>query len=267
MNQAVSVGSGEQVTFWICGVLAVIGALGLVLSRKTVHSALFVALTMINLAILYIANQAPFLGLVQIIVYTGAVMMLFLFVLMVIGVDTSDSLVETLRGQRVAAILLVLGLAVALIGGIGTALTSATSVGLDAANEAHGGNVEGLARLMFTTYLVDLEVVAALLITAALGALVLAHRERWAPRRGQRQLSEERIAGFAAGEHPGVLPVAGVLATSNAIGTPALLPDGSPAESSVPIPLRDGTRARPVGVGEMAEDLVEVADVTKGEEG
>ena len=91
---------GEAVVFWVCGTLAVIGAIGLIVSRKAVHSALWVALTMINLAILYIANSAPFLGMVQIIVYTGAVMMLFLFVLMVVGVDSSDSLVETLRGQR-----------------------------------------------------------------------------------------------------------------------------------------------------------------------
>ena len=81
---------GELVVFIICGGLTVIGALGMVLSRKAVHSALFIAMVMINLAILYVANSAPFLGMVQIIVYTGAVMMLFLFVLMVVGVDSSD---------------------------------------------------------------------------------------------------------------------------------------------------------------------------------
>ena len=102
--------SGEDWTFWISGSFAVIGALGLVLSRKAVHSALWVAFTMINLAVLYIANGAPFLGMVQIIVYTGAVMMLFLFVLMVVGVDSSDSLIETLKGQRIAAVLFGLGL-------------------------------------------------------------------------------------------------------------------------------------------------------------
>ena len=92
--------TGEQVTFWVCATLAVIGAGGTVLSRKAVHSALFIALTMINLAVLYVAQDAPFLGMVQVIVYTGAVMMLFVFVLMVVGVDASDSLVETLKGQR-----------------------------------------------------------------------------------------------------------------------------------------------------------------------
>ena len=95
--------TGEQVTFWVCATLAVIGAGGTVLSRKAVHSALFIALTMINLAVLYVAQDAPFLGMVQVIVYTGAVMMLFVFVLMVVGVDASDSLVETLKGQRALA--------------------------------------------------------------------------------------------------------------------------------------------------------------------
>lgn len=101
-----AVGIGEAIVFWVSGTLAVIGALGMVISKKAVHSALFIALTMINLAILYVANAAPFLGMVQIIVYTGAVMMLFLFVLMVVGVDSSDSLIETIKGQRVAAFLL-----------------------------------------------------------------------------------------------------------------------------------------------------------------
>ena len=93
-----------SLVFAISATLAVAGALGMLLSKRAVHSALFVALTMINLAVLYLQLSAPFLGMVQIIVYTGAVMMLFLFVLMIVGVDSSDSLTETLRGQRVAAI-------------------------------------------------------------------------------------------------------------------------------------------------------------------
>ncbi|MEI7630970.1 MAG: NADH-quinone oxidoreductase subunit J, partial [Actinomycetes bacterium] len=105
---------GEEIVFWFSGGLAVLGALGLILSRKAVHSALWVALTMINLAVLYVANSAPFLGMVQVVVYTGAVMMLFLFVLMVVGVDSSDSLIETLKGQRLVAIVLAVGLAILL---------------------------------------------------------------------------------------------------------------------------------------------------------
>ncbi len=260
--------TGEQVTFWICGTLAVVGALGLILSRKTVHSALFVALTMINLAVLFVTNGAPFLGLVQVIVYTGAVMMLFLFVLMLVGVDTSDSLVETLKGQRIAALLLILGFGLMLVLVLGSALNGITAVGVAGADEAAGGNVEGLARLMFTTYLLPLEVVASLLITAALGALVLAHRERWAPRQDQAQMLKQRMARYKeTGEHPGPLPNPGVLATSNAIGTPALLPDGSPTDLSIPAPLRGSVHSRIAGrPDEIEADVAEVAQIASGQE-
>src|SRR4051812_3029829 len=106
---------GESVLFWILGPLMVIAALGLIFAKKAVHAALGMALVMIGLGIIYFAQQAPFLGAVQIFVYTGAVMMLFLFVLMLVGVDSSDSLIETIKGQRGAAILLGIGSAVLLI--------------------------------------------------------------------------------------------------------------------------------------------------------
>ena len=96
--------TATQLAFWIIAPLAVLGGLMMVISRKAVHSALWLALSMICLALLYMMQGAVFLGIVQIVVYTGAVMMLFLFVLMLVGVDASDSLVETLRGQRVAAV-------------------------------------------------------------------------------------------------------------------------------------------------------------------
>jgi NADH-quinone oxidoreductase subunit J len=236
VGQDSSVGSaGGEAVFWICGTLAVLGALGLVLSRKAVHSALFMALTMINLAILYAANGAPFLGLVQVIVYTGAVMMLFLFVLMIVGVDASDSLTETIKAQRGWTALLVLGFAALLITGVVNGLSEASVIGLDEANAVAGGNVEGLAYLIFDRYLLAFQAVAALLITAALGALILAHREHLQPLRSQADLSRER---FKSGQHPGVLPNPGVISSTNAIGNPALLPDGSPSPDSIPMPLR-----------------------------
>lgn len=244
------VGTGEAIVFWVSGTLAVIGALGMVISRKAVHSALFIALTMINLAILYVANSAPFLGMVQIIVYTGAVMMLFLFVLMVVGVDASDSLIETIKGQRVAAMLMGIGFSILLIAGLGNGLMETSSAGLETANAAQGGNVEGLAALIFTEYLIAFEVTAALLITAAMGAMILTHRERWAPRKTQRELSEER---FAVGGQPGQLPPPGVYARHNAVDTPALLPDGSTSDLSVPEPLRARDDVREVDEGELEE--------------
>ena len=242
--------TAEAVVFWVCAILSVTGGIGLILSRRAVHSALWVALTMISLAVLYLANSAPFLGMVQIIVYTGAVMMLFLFVLMVVGVDSSDSLVETIRGQRWAGLLLAVGFGILIVFGIGNAMTEAQYYGLDVANDEYGGNVQGLAHLLFSDYILAFEIVAALLITAAVGALVLAHRERWQPRRTQRQISEDRIR---AGVHPAPLPAPGVYARHNAVDTPGLLPDGSISEISVPGPLRARGDLRPVDTAAVAE--------------
>ncbi len=121
-----------------------IGALGMVLARNAVHSALWLVLTMLCLGFLYVVNQAPFLGAVQIIVYTGAIMMLFLFVLMLVGRDASDSLIETLRGQRVAAILLGVAFAILIGTGLARSLGHIPAVGLTATNA--DGNVPGIAR-------------------------------------------------------------------------------------------------------------------------
>jgi NADH-quinone oxidoreductase subunit J len=218
---------GETVVFWVLAVVTVLGALGVVSAPKAVYSAISLAVTMIGLAVLYIAQDAPFLGVVQVVVYTGAVMMLFLFVLMLIGVDSSESLVESLRGQRVAAIVIGVGFGVLLIAGIG----SVSASGFTGLAEANGrGNVEGLAALIFTKYLWAFELTGALLITAALGAMVLAHRERFERRKTQRELAAER---FAPGGHPTTLPNPGVYARHNAVDVPARLPDGTGSELSV----------------------------------
>ncbi|MDO8308469.1 MAG: NADH-quinone oxidoreductase subunit J [Actinomycetota bacterium] len=251
------VNTGEAVVFWVCAILAVAGAAGMVLSRKAVHSALWIALTMINLAVLYVANSAPFLGMVQVIVYTGAVMMLFLFVLMIVGVDSSDSLIETIKGQRLAAILLVLGIGTMLVWGIGNALAETSDIGLEEANAAYGGNVQGIANLIFTKYLIAFEVTSALLITAAMGAMVLAHREHWSPPPSQRELSEQRFSGDGV---KGNLPNPGVFARHNAVGTPALLPDGSTSEASIPEPLRARGDVPPID----HTDVDEVQQITEG---
>jgi NADH-quinone oxidoreductase subunit J len=248
--------TGESVVLWVSAVIAVCGALGMLLSRKAVHSALFLATTMISLAILYVSQQAPFLGVIQVIVYTGAIMMLFLFVLMMVGVDASDSLLESLRGQRLAAGLFGVALVVLLIAAVGSAVVSAP-VGLDDANAADGGNVQGIARLIFGRYLLAFEATSALLITAALGAMVLAFRERYRPRLTQEQLSRQR---FRDGGQLTPLPGPGVYARHNAVGTPGLLPDGTTAPLSVPAPLR----GRGIIVRPDAEDLRQVRDLEVG---
>lgn len=227
--------TGEAVMFWVLGTLALIGALGVVMAANAVYSAMFLAMTMIILAVFYMTQDALFLGVVQVVVYTGAVMMLFLFVLMLIGVDSAESLVETLRGQRVAAVVAGIGFGVVLIAGIGSVATTEFA-GLTRANA--GGNVNGLATLIFSRYLWAFELTSALLITAAVGAMVLAHRERFERRKTQRELAIERFRGRG---YPTPLPGPGVYARHNAVDMAARLPDGAYSKLSVPQVLQQRT--------------------------
>lgn len=229
MNSAL-IQTPEAVMFWILGPLAVIAALGMVVAKKAVHSAILLAWVMISLAFFYIAQGALFLGIVQVVVYTGAVMMLFLFILMLVGVDASDSLTETIPGLRAIAITAALGFGGLMVSLIGRATLGRPAVGLDMANSQ--GNVQGLAQLLFSTYVWPFEVVSALLITAALGAMVLAHHHRVTPRATQRELAIARFRKGSLAEAAG-LPGPGVFARHNAVDVPALLPDGTPARNSI----------------------------------
>ncbi|RKR89742.1 NADH dehydrogenase subunit J [Micromonospora pisi] len=235
------VSTGEAVTFWILAPLALIGGLGMVVARNAVHSALWLVLTMLCLGVFYVLQAGPFIGMVQIIVYTGAIMMLFLFVLMLVGRDASDSLIETLRGQRVAAIALGLGFAALVASGVYRAVEGTTAVGLDEANR--DGNVQGIASLLFTKYVFAFEVTSALLITAAVGAMVLAHVERRKEERMDQVATMK--ARFVPGNYPGPKPGPGVFATSSSVATPGRLPDGSLSERSVPeiLPTREMTES------------------------
>ena len=218
-------------TFWLLAPVMVAAALGLLFVRKAVHAALLLAVVMMCLSVLYLVLDAPFLFAVQIIVYTGAILMLFLFVLMLVGVDASDSVVETIRGQRVLAVLAGLLLGAVLIVGLAQ-VSLGTAVGLVDANE--GGNIQALANLLFSRYVFAFETTSALLITAAVGAMVLAHRERIVPKETQASLAAQRMRDYAdSGKHLGPLPSPGVFARHNAVDTPALLPDGTASESSV----------------------------------
>jgi NADH-quinone oxidoreductase subunit J len=221
----------EGVLFWILGPIAVGAALGMIFARSAVHAAILLAVVMLCLAAFYTAEHAPFLAVVQVVVYTGAVLMLFLFVLMLIGVDSFDSLVETLRGQRAAAIVVGLGFAVLLVAALAGALGGFAPHGLGA-DEAKNGNVAAIAHLLFSRYVFGFEATSALLITAGLGAMVLAHREPLGPRPTQRQRMQARVERGGAGMAP--LPGPGVYADHDAVDTPALLPDGSVAAQSVP---------------------------------
>ncbi|KGN38233.1 NADH-quinone oxidoreductase subunit J [Knoellia subterranea] len=222
--------TGEAVLFWILAPLAVLASMGLIFARKAVHAALGMALTMIILGVFYLAQDADFLGVIQIFVYTGAVMMLFLFVVMLVGVDSSDSIVETLKGQRAATVVLTLGLGALLMGAIGRITVGDAPADRLKSVNGETGNVSGVAELIFGRYVWVFEATSALLITAALAAMVLAHRERLGKRPDQRAWSERRVR---SGEHLAGLPVPGVYARHNAVDTPALLPDGTPSDLSI----------------------------------
>ncbi|MBP0459425.1 NADH-quinone oxidoreductase subunit J [Streptomyces montanisoli] len=239
--------TGEAVQFWILGVVAVIGALCTVLMRKAVHSALCLAGTMIILAVFYLANGAYFLGIVQIVVYTGAIMMLFLFVVMLVGVTAADSLKETIAGQRWLAALCGVGFGILLIAGIANASLRSWN-GLGRANAA--GNPQGLAALIFTKYVFAFELTGALLITAAVGAMVLTHRERTERAKSQREQSEERIR---AGRQLPPLPAPGVYARHNAVDIAGLLPDGTPSDLTVNKTLKGRGQIRDVSQEAIAD--------------
>ena len=216
----------RETLFWILAVLSVGAALAMILVRRAVHCALMLAVVMLCLATMYAMQGAPFLAFVQIIVYTGAVLMLFLFVIMLIGISSADSIVETIKGQRLAAGLAAIGFIVVLSLAIGHAAIGPAAP-TTAANGAN--NLSGLSALIFTTYVFPFEVTGALLITAAVGAMVLAHRERTAPKPTQRDLVARRVASG----HLAPDPAPGVYALHDAADRPALLPDGSTSELSV----------------------------------
>jgi len=252
MSHATVLASGmaaqaQSLAFWVLAVLSVAAALGMILAPRAVHCAVLLAVVMLSLAVLYALQGAPFLAFVQVIVYTGAVLMLFLFVLMIVGVTSADSIVETIKGQRVAAAIVGIGMLILLVLAIGHAAIGPASSSSGAGYST--SNVQSIASLIFTTYVFPFEVTSALLITAALGAMVLAHRERTSPKPTQRDLARRRVATG----RPAPLPGPGTYAQHNAVDMPALLPDGSPSSLSVSpvISSREELGAAEFGTGRL----------------
>jgi NADH-quinone oxidoreductase subunit J len=165
----------ELIVFVVLAPLAVVTALGMVLTRNAVYSALLLVVNFFCLAGFYVLLEAQFVAAVQVIVYAGAIMVLFLFVLMLLGTGNEVPLKETFRGQRPAAVLLTLGLVVAIVGALLAGVFDAQPASLAAANE--GGNVEAVGRILFTRYTFAFETTGILLVVAAVGALVLGKRQ------------------------------------------------------------------------------------------
>jgi NADH-quinone oxidoreductase subunit J len=224
--------TAEQVLFWTVGPIVVIAASALLFAKRAVVTACSVMLAMVGLAFLYVGLDAPFLGVVQVVVYTGAIMMLFVFVLMLVGVDISDSFIETIRGQRWLGALFSLGL-VAVLAGAVLRSTFTRVVGVE---EASAGNNPGaVANLLFTDYPFTLEVTGCLLVIAAMGAVVLTHRVRLAKKVTQADMAALRVSQKMGLAPP---PAPGSYARHNAADIPALDADGQAIEESVPSALR-----------------------------
>jgi NADH-quinone oxidoreductase subunit J len=163
--------------FAASAVIILAGAVGVVISRNAVHAALSLVMTLFGVAVLFVAQQAHFLAAVQVIVYAGAIVVLFLFVIMLLGVDREENVrLDDLKGQRPVAVLLgVIGLAELFLLSRGSDwVTGAESV--VASTTGPGSNVEKLAEVVFTRYLFAFEVTSVLLVIAVVGAVVLARK-------------------------------------------------------------------------------------------
>jgi NADH-quinone oxidoreductase subunit J len=183
----------DNVVFWVFAPISVGSAIAMLLQRNAVHAALLLIVNFFTIAVFYLVLGAPFLFAVQIIVYAGAIMVLFLFVIMLLGVDRDENLAERLRWQRPAAILLGVGLlveiAAAVHAGVGFA-TKAPAHFDEAVNR--GGNPAALSRVLFRAYFLPFEVTSVLLIVAAIAAMMLAHRRPRAITLAEREEDEAR---------------------------------------------------------------------------
>jgi NADH-quinone oxidoreductase subunit J len=179
----------EFVIFVVCGALALVGAFGVVLARNPVHNALFLLLTLVTMAVFFLQQHAQLVAIIQIVVYASAIIVLFLFVITLLGVDEHESLDDPRPYQRPAAIVLGALLLVQVIVVAGRHwVTGATST-RGALGPPREGNVRTLAKSLFTSYLWAFELTAALLVIAVVGGVVLARRS------GQRAVRPDDAEG------------------------------------------------------------------------
>jgi NADH-quinone oxidoreductase subunit J len=166
----------DDVVFWVFAPISVASAIGMLLMRNAVHAALFLVVNFFCLAVFYLTLDAPFLFAVQIIVYAGAIMVLFLFVIMLLGVDQGDDLRERLVAQRPLAIALAVGFVIEIVLAVrvGIGFTTKAPQGFDAVNQP--GNAQAVARVLFREYFFPFEATSILLIVAAIAAMVLGQR-------------------------------------------------------------------------------------------
>ena len=171
--------AADEIVFWVFAPISIGSAIAMLLQRNAVHAALFLVVNFFTIAVFYLVLGASFLFAVQIIVYAGAIMVLFLFVIMLLGVDREEPLVERLRGQRVLAVVLGAGIAIELVVAIRAGIGFATKAPANFDETVNqGGNAQALARVLFRQYFFPFEVTSVLLIVAAIAVVVFASRRR-----------------------------------------------------------------------------------------
>ncbi|AMD86581.1 NADH dehydrogenase [Actinomyces radicidentis] len=231
LNSVGDMGSGETVLFALVALLCVVCGFGLLTARRAVSAAVNMIAIMVGLAILYIANESPFLGITQMVVYTGAVMTLVLFVIMLVGVGGD----EPVSAGKWGIALLGVGLVAVLSAVVWrTAFPSATGL-----KNGDSATPADLAGVLFGDHVVTMELTGFLLIIAALGALTLTHRQRVRAKVTQQSTMDDKMRAYASkGVHPGQKPMPGVYASTNTAAAPALEASGDAVEESVPRVLR-----------------------------
>jgi NADH-quinone oxidoreductase subunit J len=183
----------DNLVFWVFAPISVGSAIAMLVQRNAVHAALFLIVNFFTIAVFYLVLGASFLFAVQIIVYAGAIMVLFLFVIMLLGVDREETLVERLRGQRPAAVVLGVGIALELFFAIRAGVGFATKAPADFDEVANaGGNAAALSRVLFRQYFFPFEATSILLIVAAVAVMVLASRQRRAITRAEQEAAITR---------------------------------------------------------------------------
>jgi NADH-quinone oxidoreductase subunit J len=182
----------DNVVFWVFAPISVGSAVGLLLARNAVHAALFLVVNFFCLAVFFLLLDAPFLFAVQIVVYAGAIMVLFLFVIMLLGVDRTDDVRERLLAQRPLAVVLAVGFIVEIFVAVRAGIGFATKAPDDFERVNLGGNAQAVARLLFRSYFFPFEVTSILLIVAAIAAMVLAQHK--APAVTQEEIEAARRA-------------------------------------------------------------------------
>ena len=187
----------DNVVFWVFAPISVASAIGLLAMRNAVHAALFLVVNFFTLAVMFLLLDAPFLFAVQIVVYAGAIMVLFLFVIMLLGVEGGEPVRDRLAVQRPVAIGLGVAFAAEIAAAVHASIGFATRApaGFDRVNA--GGNPQAVAKVLFQSYFFPFEATSVLLIVAAIAAMVMAQRKAPAVTQAEAEAARSPVAGPA----------------------------------------------------------------------